>query len=233
MFCKTFCAPQDPTTDTVRVNILSTVQAEADPGNITESVTRYCDQGEQRRHQQTYHLTRNVSQDHATGGELRLPLPKELDAEEAVHQNDEQQQEWETGYALQEEQELQQEVKVWRARLETERAESARRAEAKRLAEEQQRRKTALDAFLVEHGFTGVGIAKRTMMKTTYPIHVAAEIGNAEITEMLLKEGANPMQKNSAGKTAAQVAKRNDRDGSHAGVLLLLGGMPRPNAGGA
>jgi len=42
--------------------------------------------------------------------------------------------------------------------------------------------------------------------------------------EYLIAEGADPTQKNSSGKTAAEVAAKKDKRGSHGGVLRALGG---------
>merc|ERR1712079_549450 len=93
------------------------------------------------------------------------------------------------------------------AHEETMRAEAARRAETERLAQEQ-KRKALVTAFLKEHGYSDVGAPKRTMLKTKYPIHTAVKTGDPKIVMALLEEGANPAQKNSAGKTAAQVAQK-------------------------
>merc|ERR1712079_406840 len=109
------------------------------------------------------------------------------------------------------------------AHEETVRAEAAQRAETERLAQEQER-KALVTAFLKEHGYSGVGVPKRTMLKTKYPIHTAAKTGDSKIVAALLEEGADPAQKNSAGQTAAQVAQHKNKKGSHANVLRALGG---------
>merc|ERR1712241_880111 len=95
--------------------------------------------------------------------------------------------------------------------------------EAERLAQEQER-KTIVKAFLKEHGYSDVAVPKRKMLKTKYPIHTAAKKGDPKIVAALLEEGANPAQKNSAGKTAIQVAQQKNKNGSHADVLRALGG---------
>merc|ERR1712083_1140815 len=102
-----------------------------------------------------------------------------------------------------------------RAHEEAMRAEAARQAEAGRLAREQER-KSLVAAFLKEHGYTGVGTPKRTMLKTKYPIHTAAKTGDPKIVAALLEEGADPTQKNSVGQTAAQIAQQKNKKGSHA-----------------
>mmetsp|Transcript_46479 Transcript_46479/g.99525 ORF Transcript_46479/g.99525 Transcript_46479/m.99525 type:complete len:257 (-) Transcript_46479:372-1142(-) len=88
---------------------------------------------------------------------------------------------------------------------------------------EERRRKTAVAAFLLANGFTGGASGpKKGFINTTYPLHRAAKRGNANIVKYLLQEGANPSQKNSAGRTPAQVARKHDRNGSHAAVLRVL-----------
>merc|ERR1711972_399621 len=79
-----------------------------------------------------------------------------------------------------------------------------------------------IKAFLQEHGFSGVTAKRRKLFRATYPLHVAAELGEDRIVALLLEEGADPTQKNSSGQTPAQVAqKRNSKD-SHASVLQSL-----------
>merc|ERR1712066_806318 len=79
-------------------------------------------------------------------------------------------------------------------------------------------------AFLKENKFKDLTAPKKTMFKTTYPIHCAAKHGDEQMVKMLLEEGVDPRQKNSSGKTAVQVAQKNNQEGSHAGVLRCLGG---------
>jgi len=67
----------------------------------------------------------------------------------------------------------------------------------------------------------------------TYPLHQAAELGNEQIVEYLLQEGAQVNQMNSSKLTAAQVAKKKDKGGSHADVLRLLGQGVKAPPGGA
>jgi len=120
-----------------------------------------------------------------------------------------------------------------RQRLEEEKA--AREEELRRLEEEAKERQEVLKAFLKENGFPfgaplNANASKRTMMKTTYPLHSAAEAGRSTVVEMLLKEGAEPSLKNSSGRTAAELAQKKDKKGSHAEVLRLLGCTSMPGA---
>eukprot|EP00441_Pelagodinium_beii_P032358 CAMPEP_0197641482 /NCGR_PEP_ID=MMETSP1338-20131121/15439_1 /TAXON_ID=43686 ORGANISM="Pelagodinium beii, Strain RCC1491" /NCGR_SAMPLE_ID=MMETSP1338 /ASSEMBLY_ACC=CAM_ASM_000754 /LENGTH=211 /DNA_ID=CAMNT_0043214477 /DNA_START=76 /DNA_END=711 /DNA_ORIENTATION=+ len=109
----------------------------------------------------------------------------------------------------------------------------AREAKA-RMEQERRERAQLVLAFLKQHGFTGVSSAKHSLMSTTYPLHKAAELGNAKLVAMLLKEGALPEQKNSSGKTAAEVAEKKNKDGSHLEVISILKVLPsRSSMGGA
>jgi len=98
--------------------------------------------------------------------------------------------------------------------------------EAERLSAEREAREarlTAIHFFLKQHGFSSVHSVKRSLFgQSTYPLHKAAELGNSQIASMLLLEGADPTQKNSSSKTAAEVAKKKDKSGSHAKVYNLL-----------
>lgn len=118
--------------------------------------------------------------------------------------------------------------------------ERERQAELERQKEEEarvrrdakvQERKQRVDDFLKTHQFTDVETPKRAqekvlgvplMSKSVYAIHVAAELGDAAMVEMLIKEGADPKQKTSTGKTAADLAKKKGKSGSHDGVLTAL-----------
>lgn len=104
---------------------------------------------------------------------------------------------------------------------EQQRAEAVREAEAERLRCE---RREVLANFLAEHKFKTATTAKKSMMSTTFPIHHAAKLANEQIVGVLLQEGVDPLQKNSSGKTALQVAQKLDKKGSHVGVLRVLGG---------
>lgn len=116
-----------------------------------------------------------------------------------------------------------------------EKAEASRREKATRLSEESHDwlRKATVVAFLQERGFDGVGSPKYSLMSTTYPLHTAAEEGNARVLAMLLREGANPAQLDSSSRTAAQVAQEKNRSGSHNRVLQILRKVSAPRFGGA
>merc|ERR1712187_883558 len=102
-------------------------------------------------------------------------------------------------------------------------AEVARQLEVEREAQAEQR-KALVTAFLKEHGYNDVGIPKKTMLKTKYPIHTAAKMGDPITVTALLAEGADAAQTNSAGQTAVQIAQKKNKKGSHENVLRILGG---------
>jgi len=124
-------------------------------------------------------------------------------------------------------------------------AEEEKRKEEERLREAQlkaeKERRALVAAFLKQHGFgTDVCGPKQKqeacglpfLSKTIYPIHCAAELGDAAMVDMLIKEGANPAQKTSAGKTAAELAAKKAKGSSHDAVLQVLG-CKVSKAGGA
>lgn len=162
-------------------------------------------------------------------GRARLPEPEEGQGAEPLQPEDQRQLEHEEAEERKR-RELEAAMREAARRAEAERAEAERaeaaRAEAVRAeaAEERGRRKSRVGAFLKEHGYKGVDVPKRTMLRTRYAIHTAAKAGDAEAAAALLEEGADPARKDSAGRTALQVAQQQDKNGSHAGVLRALGG---------
>lgn len=85
-------------------------------------------------------------------------------------------------------------------------------AELKKLASEDEQRTTAdkeaVAAFLSANGFSAVGAGRRRLMKTSYPLHLAAERGDARMVELLLAAGADPEQKDSSGRLPADIARK-------------------------
>lgn len=98
------------------------------------------------------------------------------------------------------------------------------RAEDARKAQEAARQEKELASYLAEHKFTFINGPKQTLFSTTYPLHCAAELGNGEVVDLLLRAGADPARTDSNGKTAAEVAQRRNANGSHEAVLRRLAG---------
>lgn len=91
------------------------------------------------------------------------------------------------------------------------------------LAEEADDRKTLLETFLSKNGFDGVSNKRRrTLQPSIYPLHLAAEKGDATLVTLLLEAGADASQKDSSGRTPADIAKKRNRNGSHDEVFRLL-----------
>merc|ERR1712232_1344919 len=91
---------------------------------------------------------------------------------------------------------------------------------AKRAAEQRQE---AVQKFLADHKFKGINTGKRSLTKTTYPLHEAAKRNDVEMVQMLIEEGAHVNQANSRQQTALQRAQREDKHGSHMVMINVLG----------
>jgi len=115
-----------------------------------------------------------------------------------------------------------------REQEEESRRKDVERRELEQLQErEKQLRQEILKSFCQRHGFANVTEPRRSGCAVfgssfTYPLHQAAELADARIVEMLLREGASPMVKNGSKQTAAQVAQKMNKNGSHDGVLQAL-----------
>ncbi|CAE7191348.1 iga [Symbiodinium natans] len=132
-----------------------------------------------------------------------------------------------------EERRRKEEEEAQRARLEAERrekeAKEAAETEAAAAAQAEKKRqeelalhKNEVMAWLKKQGFSGINTVKKSFFSSTYPLHKAAEVGNAKMVKLLLEQGANPALKNSAGKTAQEVVMLKKKGESHKEVLSLL-----------
>ena len=93
-----------------------------------------------------------------------------------------------------------------------------------------QLRQQKLRSFLLEHRFADVSeprLSTRCCIfhDSIYPIHIAAQIGDADTVHMLLAAGADPNQRTSRGMLAVDLAAAKDEDGSHSEVIELLQGQ--------
>jgi len=222
-FCAGPCRGSDPTTDSVRVDV-SAVAAAADAERIRaerEEAERLEEEREAQR--------------------LAEEEAQRLAEEERLRQEEEERLRLEEQRAREEQERLEEERRrVAEEKLRLEREEQARREEAERQArlKEECERKEALDAFCLQHGFADISAPRRSgcavwAAATTYPLHCASELADAHIVGLLLKSNVDITQKNSAGKTAAQVAQKKDKNGSHQEVKRLLAAAASPQAGGA
>merc|ERR1712008_205911 len=122
-------------------------------------------------------------------------------------------------------------------RLRQEQEEEARRVETERIrAEQVTKRQEAIRSFCTKHGFNSDNLNQprppgcTVLGATTLPFLHAAERGDADMVKMMLEEGVSPLQQNSSKKTAAQLAQKKNKGGSHDGVLQVL---TNATAGGA
>jgi len=217
------CAPADPVSDTVRFDTAALAKAQSD--EVVEEDQR-----------------RDKAQEEAPSSSAEQQRREEEEAE-ACRQAEAERLRAEEARARQQEAEQRAAAEALRLVEEAARREAAERAEAAQraadaefAAAEARKRKAAVAAFLRENGYTnGASGPKKCMTKTKYPLHTAAKRGGAIMVLMLLQEGADASQKDSAGKTAAQVAQRANRNNSHAQVLgaLAAASAGRRAAGGA
>jgi len=191
------CQPSDPATDTVKVNA-PTMEVPLREEEIQEAQALAAAEEEAKRQAE----------------EAAMEAARRLAAEEEARRRAElerQQEQIRRAQALAEEE----------ARRRHEEAERLRQAEEK-LAQEKRRRKEAVDAFLKANKFKGVGIPKKSMLSTTYALHCAVEKVDVHMVEDLIKEGADAQQKNSNGRTPAQLAQKKNKNGSHTVILQIL-----------
>lgn len=215
MFACKVCSPADPTTDVVKFDAaaIAREQEMAEEAEKAEQAERE----EQARLQAEREQQRLEEARRVEAEQLRLrdeELARQLAEEEARQQ------------ALEEQAKREREAREREAHEARER-EAAKSAEQSRLKQEAEARarQAAVASYLKEKGFkNGAAGAKKSLMSTTYPLHVAAKEGSASMVEMLLREGADPAQMNS-GKIAAQLAEKSNKGGSHAAVLSALSGV--------
>lgn len=258
--CKKLCLPGDRSTDTVKVDVSELVEEpqmkierfENDEGKFVEvhgSGERLVVGADSEA--EAMELVKSWQQAMKRKGEeeeaARVKAEEErVRAQQRAEEEKRQQKAEAERLARAEAARLEEEARQRRAAQERQRLEEelarrdqvAKEEEQRRLEEEAKERQEVLTAFLKENGFPfgaplNVNASKRTMMKTTYPLHCAAEAGRSAIVDMLLKEGADPSHKNSAGRTAAELAQKKDKKGSHAEVLRLLDSTAMPSTCGA
>mmetsp|Transcript_45044 Transcript_45044/g.113298 ORF Transcript_45044/g.113298 Transcript_45044/m.113298 type:complete len:239 (-) Transcript_45044:162-878(-) len=232
--CSAVCGASDPTKDTVRLDAAALAKGQALIEDENERIMKLRQEEEMARLQFEREEAKRVEAEQRRLLELEQErLEEERKLREAREREERARREREA--QVRQEEQARREAEIRRAREELERAEADQKAELERMAAKERDRKAAVANFLRENEFSnGVGGKKRSFLKTTYPLHCAAKAGNARMLEMLLQEGADVLQKNSSGKTAAQVAEKANRNNSHAGAIRVLSGAAcRGSAGGA
>jgi len=232
--CKS-CVSEDPTTSTVKVNV-DTLAAQR---QSKEDEVR--SEEEKRREQERLAKEAVLQAEEALRAHEQAQAQVQKEINEAQEAEAHRASEDLARRAKEEESRRAKQAEEQRAREEEERAQRERVAaeqqrsrkehelQAQALIEEDGRKKQ-VTAFLQKNGFKAVDAKKSGLMSSTYALHKAAEAGDEKMVAMLIKEGANPTQKNSAGKTAGQVAQKKNRADSHAKVLEELRGA-RSNTG--
>lgn len=208
--CTSGCTPSDPATSTVKVNMEGVKPPEALQQEENHCQAKLLAEEAERQRQQVERERLQAEQD-------QLEVARRArEEEERLEQKHLEEQAW----VAEQERQLREAMEASRVTAEQER-------ERLRLEQEgeEQERKATVSAFLKKFTFSDVNGPKMsgcTGMSKTYPLHMAAQNGDDALVAMLLKEGANPAQKNSWGKTAAQIAEKSDKKGSHAKVLEIL-----------
>lgn len=211
--CGSACSPKDPATSTVKVNL----------GGIQQQDL----ESKRQEDLQRQRLAEEVAARQKTQEEALARQKAEQEERHRTKEQEKARQEAEERARRERQQKEQQDRDAQRRAEEA--AAKARQEEQERV--EREEREKLVSAFLKQHGFAGVQSVKKSLLSgSTYPLHKAAELGDVKLVEMLIKSGADPTIKNSAGKTAGEVAQKKDKKGSHAPVISLLA---RPTVGGA
>jgi len=100
------------------------------------------------------------------------------------------------------------------------------RARRERIRAEQ--REEVVD-FLQRNNFAGINAPRsrlgfRLLSESVYPLHVAAQKGDARMVQELLRERADPDKRTSTGRAALDMANTANQFGSHRMVLEILSG---------
>jgi len=203
--CERVCGGRDPATDTVRIDLPLDA---ADPARAgQEPPVPECEPAPAAAEQE---------------GDERRRAEEEEERRRAEEEEELRRAEEDRRRLARLEEEEEARARAEAASREAELAERGRREREEALAA--QERRAQVQAFLRAEGFADVGAPRRRLLRKSYPLHRAAELGSGQMVEHLLAEGADPSQKNSSGLTAAQVASRKDRGGSHGSALRALGG---------
>jgi len=216
----------DPTSDTVKVNPTLLAEANGKAAAATQGQGRDQAAEEQRLQWEAEELR---AREAAAEEERRR---RKAEAEEQERFERERARERERMARAEQERAMRDREAQEREAAE-EAARRARREEEERLCRAQQARldaelaeaKEKANTFLKARGFTkGIASAKKSCMKTSYPLHVAVEENGAEMVRALLKSGADKSAKNSSGLTPLALAQKLDkkRKGAYSAVLAAL-----------
>lgn len=204
--CRDTCVPSDKKADTVKLIATQVDQWQEEEARLADA---------RRAAEEARRVAEIEAAARATQAEAEARRKAELEEQQRVLREEEARRLAEAQQRAKEQEEQQR------------REQAEREAEQQRLEQEEaerQARAAQVSEFLKAQGFASVNAGKRKMLRTTYPLHRAAELGDEKMVESLLAEGADPAQKNSSGKTAVQVANGKNKKGSHSGAMRVLGG---------
>eukprot|EP00929_Paragymnodinium_shiwhaense_P081669 TRINITY_DN4279_c0_g3_i1.p1 TRINITY_DN4279_c0_g3~~TRINITY_DN4279_c0_g3_i1.p1 ORF type:complete len:237 (-),score=90.04 TRINITY_DN4279_c0_g3_i1:514-1224(-) len=233
MFSCGACSPADPASDTVKVDIGAVIKAPEEHAPVDE---------EQRRRDELEAERRHLEEEAARLQSLQAEQQKQVEEEEAALRC---RQEEEAAARKAEEERLEQErlaaAAAEAARLAQEEAERLQRdreerdrqdkkaaeegyaAEEARLVQEAADKKK-MEEFLKKHSFKGADVKRSSFLRYKFPLHSAVKHNDADMIRILLANGATPSQKDSSGLTAAQLAKKLSKSGSHGDVVEAFAG---------
>jgi len=215
--CEGSCTPRDPATDSVRVDT-SAIQAQqaAHIQQETQAEQLCVEEGQRMPEAEAAERARLEEEEERRLREEKEAREQALLAEEARLREEEE---------VREQARLAEEARLREEELlRQEYEEETRRIEVERLHKERQ---AAINSFCTRYGFSNLKEPRRAGCTvfgatSTYALHQAAQLGDAKIVEMLLEEGASPLQQNSSKRTALQLAQKKNKRGSHDAVLQVL-----------
>lgn len=216
MFSCSVCSSEDPTTDTVRVSFPPTVEAQPKRDESLQLKEKQLREQQEKEDCQEEAEAREAEERHRAAVAVAEARRKEAEAFQAQRIAEEKKRKAE---------EEARKLELQRDELEKKRLEEEelKRQEDERLAKEAAEAQKKVDAFLKKNGFKGPATKKLSLFSSSLPIHTAVKLNDADLVRLLLARGADPAAKIS-GQTAQDLAKKEDKRGSHAAVIAALSG---------
>jgi len=196
----------DPEKDTVKFTAVD--KENAPPPEDAERAAAAAKEAREReraeaeaKHQRELEEKRKRDEERKRQLEMEERMQREREAEERARE--------EEAYRIQEEERRRQAQEAEEQRMRKEEEEKREReAREQREAQEAAEKKQKVDEFLASHGYSDVNAKRKSKFgRYKYPLHTAVK-RNPEIVPILIDAGANPANKNSAGLTAYEYAKK-------------------------